>query len=129
MKKTLILIFCVALAVATAAALTSASIRNTDPVPENVKALFGQRCAGCHKGKNPPQGLNLEPANIAAALDAPSRQAPSMQLIKAGAPESSYLLKKVRSEKGITGRHMPPGKALTAEEIQVLEAWIAGLAR
>jgi len=30
-------------------------------------------------------------------------------------------------EEGIAGKPMPPGKALTPEEIQVLETWISGL--
>ena len=96
-------------------------------VPEGVKALVGSRCAGCHKGKMPPAGLNLEPANLAAIVDAPSRQAPPAKIVDRTAPETSYLLKKVRREAGIAGRPMPPGKALTAEELGLLEAWVAGL--
>ena len=98
-------------------------------LPDDVRSLFGQKCAACHKGKYPPQGLNLEPANVLASLDTPSRQVPSLKIIDTKDPEASYLLKKVRREKGITGKPMPPGKALTAEEIRALEAWIAGLAR
>ncbi len=56
------------------AAMTAASMPDDDPVPEAIKSLFGQRCAGGHKG-----------------------------------------------------RPMPPGKALGAEEIQALAAWIMSL--
>lgn len=126
MKKTLILIFYVALAVAAAAALTSASIRNADPVPENVRFLLGQRCAACHQGRSPSGSLNLEPANIQAVIDAPSRQAPPLKILDTADPEASYLLRKVRREKSIKGRPMPPSKALTAEEIEALAAWILG---
>jgi len=96
-------------------------------VPDNVKAIFGQRCAGCHKGKFPPKGLNLEPAKAAAILDAPSREVPELKIVDTKAPEASYLLKKVRRESGISGRPMPPGKALAADQLQVLEAWLNGL--
>jgi mono/diheme cytochrome c family protein len=96
-------------------------------VPDNVKALFGQRCAGCHKGNSPPKGLNLEPANVAAILDAPSREVPGLKIVDTKAPEASYLLKKVRRESGIAGKPMPPGKALAADQLQVLEAWVDGL--
>jgi mono/diheme cytochrome c family protein len=96
-------------------------------VPDGVKTLVRQRCAGCHKGKFPPKGLNLEPANLAAIVDAPSKEIPDARIVDSKAPETSYLLRKVRRETGIAGKPMPPGKALTAEEIGVLEAWIAGL--
>jgi len=96
-------------------------------VPDNVKALFGQRCAGCHKGRFPPKGLNLEPANVAAILDTPSQQVPDLKIVDTKAPEASYLLKKVRRESGIAGKPMPPGKALAAEELQAVEAWLQSL--
>ena len=96
-------------------------------VPENIKALVRKNCIGCHKGKNPPKGLNLEPANLAAVIDSPSSEAPGSRIIDSRSPETSYLLKKVRRQKDIAGRPMPPGKALTKEEVGALEAWIAGL--
>jgi mono/diheme cytochrome c family protein len=127
MKKTTTLIIGLTLALALVAALSSATAPNADPVPEHIKALLGQKCSVCHKGKNPPQGLNLEPANVPAALNAPSRQAPPLKLLDTADPEASYLLKKVRRDKSIKGRPMPPGKALTAEEIEALAAWVLGL--
>jgi hypothetical protein len=96
-------------------------------VPDGVNGLFQKRCAGCHKGKNPPKGLNLEPAHVVAILDAPSKEVPTLKIIDTNSPGSSYLLKKVRRDKDIAGSGMPPGKALTAEELQIIETWIAGL--
>jgi len=95
-------------------------------VPDGVKTLLQKRCTGCHKGKHPPKGLNLEPANVVAILDAPSREVPSLKIIDTNSPGSSYLLKKVRRGKDIAGSGMPPRKALTAAELQVIEAWLAG---
>jgi hypothetical protein len=96
-------------------------------VPDNVKTVVQKNCAGCHKGRTPSKGLNLEPANLAAVIDAPSSGAPGAKIVDRASPEASYLLKKVRREKGIAGKPMPPGKALAAEELKVLEEWIAGL--
>jgi len=96
-------------------------------VPERVKSLVQKNCAVCHKGKNPPKGLNLEPANLAAVIDAPSSEAPGAKIIDSRSPEASYLLRKVRRGKDIAGRPMPPGRALAAEELRALEEWIAGL--
>ncbi len=109
------------------AALTSASMPDADAVPENIKSLFGQRCAGCHQGRNPSGNLNLEPANVHAVLGAASRQVPSLRIIDMTEPGASYMLKKVRREKDIKGRPMPPGKALADEEMQALAAWIMSL--
>lgn len=96
-------------------------------VPDGVKTLLKKRCAGCHKGAFAPKGLKLDPANIAAVVDASSSEVPGLKIVDTKAPEASYLLKKVRRESGIAGKPMPPGKALAAEEIQVIETWVAGL--
>jgi mono/diheme cytochrome c family protein len=96
-------------------------------IPEGVKSVFQKRCASCHKGVGAPKGLSWETDKIAKALDAASREVPGLKIIDTKMPEASYLLKKVRRESGIAGKPMPPGKALAAEELQALEAWIAGL--
>jgi uncharacterized membrane protein len=96
-------------------------------IPDSVKTVVQKNCAGCHKGRTPAKGLNLEPANLAAIIDAPSSGVPGAKIVDRAAPEASYLLKKVRREKSVAGRPMPPGKALAAEELRVLEEWIAGL--
>jgi hypothetical protein len=95
-------------------------------IPDGVKGLLQKRCTGCHFGKNPPRGLNLEPANVVAILDAPSTEVPTLKIIDTKSPGSSYLLKKVRRGKDIAGSGMPPPKALTAAELQVIEAWLVG---
>ena len=96
-------------------------------IPANVLAVFKKNCVRCHTGPKPPKGLSLVPGKIAAVIDAPSAVVPDLRIVDPNAPEASYLLKKVRRETGIAGKPMPPGKALSADELQVLEAWIAGL--
>ncbi|MGZ5488765.1 MAG: hypothetical protein ACXWF4_09555, partial [Candidatus Aminicenantales bacterium] len=91
-----------------------------DNIPGDVVSLFQKTCVTCHKGKFPPKGLSWEPAKIAAAIDAASREVPELKIIDTAAAESSYVLKKVRGESGIKGTRMPPPRALVAEEIKVL---------
>lgn len=98
-----------------------------DGVPDNVVSLFQKRCAVCHKGKTPPQGLSFEPARIAAVIGAPSKERPDLKIIDPADPGSSYLLKKIQGAAGIKGSRMPPPRALDPEEIKVLETWILGL--
>ena len=102
---------------------------SADKVPGDVVALFQKRCAVCHKGKTPPQGLSWEPTHIAEAIDRPSREVPELKIIDSASPEASYILKKVHRESDIKGKGMPPLKALEDKELQLLEAWILGLKR
>lgn len=96
-------------------------------VPADVATVFAKHCVDCHKGQFAARGLSWEAPKIEAAFDAPSREVPELKIIDTAAPESSYVLKKVRGEAGIKGKRMPPGKALAPETIRVLEDWILGL--
>ncbi len=101
--------------------------REDGDIPADVLSVFKKNCVRCHTGPKPPKGRSFIPAKIASAIDAPSAEVPEAMLILPGDPGASYLMKKVRREDGIAGKPMPPGKALTAEEIQVLATWISGL--
>jgi len=96
-------------------------------IPAEVASVFAKNCADCHHGKFPPQGLSWEAKKIEAAIDAPSREVPALKIIDTAAPESSYVLKKVRGERGIKGTRMPPGKALDPASLKILEDWIQSL--
>jgi len=109
------------------AALVMAPGRGDGDIPADVLSVFKKNCVRCHTGPKPPKGLSLIPAKIASAIEAPSAEVPEAKLIVPGDPDASYLVKKIRRGDGIAGKPMPPGKALTAEEIQVLETWISGL--
>jgi hypothetical protein len=111
----------------TALVLAAGAARAAVDIPAGVKTLVQQKCIRCHEGPFAPKGLNLKPGKLAAVLDAPSKEFPEAKLIDTKAPEASYLLKKVRRESGIKGKGMPPDKALTAEELKVIEDWILGL--
>ncbi|MFA4948372.1 MAG: hypothetical protein WC674_07695 [Candidatus Krumholzibacteriia bacterium] len=87
------------------------------------------RCAGCHGGKKPRMGLNLEPAKLVEAVkDIRSRQIDSLKLVDTQMPEKSYLLMKVRGDKGIKGSRMPDNApVLFAGEIKTIDLWIRGI--
>jgi mono/diheme cytochrome c family protein len=100
-------------------------------VPDAVAATFARSCAvaGCHQGRYPEMKLDFERAKIlASALNVRSQERPSLMIIDPGAPEASYLVKKIRGDKSIAGKRMPlAGTALTEDGIRAIEAWIASL--
>ena len=89
--------------------------------------IFTPRCAtsGCHAGNNPAANLPLGAREIAAAIvDVPSAAKPDYKLVAPGDPVNSYLLMKMRGDEGIAGDRMPPARALEAEQIALVEAWV-----
>ncbi len=96
-------------------------------VPGDVVSVFQKNCVSCHKGKMPPQGLSLEAARIGEAIDRASSKIPGLMIIDSASPQASYLLKKIRREKDIEGKPMPPRATLGADDLKVLETWILGL--
>jgi mono/diheme cytochrome c family protein len=127
MKKRTILIIALLGVVGVATALSHIGSQGRQDIPANVLTVFQKHCVRCHTGSKPPRGLSLIPGKIAAAIDAPSAEFPALKIIDSQTPEASYLLKKIRRQSDITGRPMPPGKALTSEEVGTLVSWIAGL--
>jgi len=127
MKRTAYLSLALLVLAGAGAALVIAPGRGDGDIPADVVSVFKKNCVRCHTGPKPPKGLSFIPAKIASAIGAPSAEVPEAKLIVPGDPGASYLVKKIRREDGITGKPMPPGKALTAEQIQVLETWISGL--
>ncbi len=96
-------------------------------VPADVAALLHKKCAVCHKGKTPPQGLSWEAGRIAEAIDRPSKEAPDLKIVDTASPAASYMLKKIRRDGGIKGKPMPPLQALAPAEMELLESWVLGL--
>ena len=110
-----------------ALAVTAVAAWAQSRVPAGVVSVFAKNCLDCHKGRFPAQGLSWEAKRIETSFDAPSREIPALKIIDTAAPESSYVLKKVKGESGIQGSRMPPGKALDPAAIKVLEDWILSL--
>ena len=92
---------------------------------------LGPRCAtaSCHAG-DPPVAFPQLDADVAygVLVGQPAQQA-SMNLVEPYAPESSYLVLKLRGTQGIAGGSgmlMPIGDAPFDEaDIAAIEAWIA----
>jgi mono/diheme cytochrome c family protein len=128
MKKTAFVLCAVLAFSGLAAALSQAQGQSAKDTPANVIEIIKKHCAGCHWGKSPSKGLNLEPGKIQAAIDAPSKELPALKIIDTATPESSYLLKKVQGGSDIKGGRMPRfGKKLPAADIESLKAWLTGL--
>jgi hypothetical protein len=96
-----------------------------------VSAILKTNCsvAGCHRGAYPKKKLNLEPDKFLEELvNVPSQEIKSLKLVDTKNPEKSYLLMKIKGEKGIKGARMPDdAPPLKKEEIKVIEDWIFGL--
>ena len=94
-------------------------------------SLIKERCAGCHGGRFPKAGLNLEPAQLVAAMrDVPSRQIDSLMLLDTRRPERSYFLMKIRGDKGIKKARMPiNAPALSTAEVGRIERWMRFVSR
>ena len=91
------------------------------PTWSEAQQLFTQKCTLCHSGKNAPLGLRLD--TLKGALNGSERG----PVLKAGHPDGSELIRRVRGESQprmpLTG---PP--FLSVDEITMLERWVeAGL--
>lgn len=85
----------------------------------SVQEIFNARCVSCHGNQNPPDDVSL------TAFDAVMKGGEHGQIIKPGAPEDSLLVKLIKGQ-GKGGMRMPPkGDPLTAEQIALIEHWVA----
>lgn len=84
---------------------------------EHVAPIFQARCASCHNEDKRKSGLSV--ANFAGTMEGGS----SGPVIVPGDPDGSRLLRLVMQQEE---PFMPPsGDPLSAEEIEILRAWIA----
>lgn len=116
---------------ASAAAFSLALGQGKPSEPESVTKILARSCAvsGCHQGRYPAQNLNFEPGRVLdSALNSPSNENAKLKIIDTAVPEQSYLLMKIKGEKGITGGRMPlNGQPLAEAEIATIEDWIVSL--
>lgn len=95
---------------------------------EKVSAIFSSSCAGCHGGQKPRKDMRLEPGVWEKfTINVTSSEREEFKIIAPGQPEQSYLLKKIRGDRSISGDRMPPGYPLNDSEIQTIHQWIASL--
>ena len=104
-----------AIAASSAAEPGGAGQGDGSAVAEQVRALFSSRCRECHGPDSQEGGLRLD-------LD-PRKLDETAAVVVAGSRGTSALHERVTSTD--PDRRMPPrGKALSAEEIELVGAWI-----
>ena len=113
------------------ALLTAPALAQPADLEARVETLFAQSCArsGCHAAPAPQMGMDLSPGQFfGATVGVPSTEQPALLRVHPGAPDSSYLMMKVRGAPGIVGMQMPfSGETLSDEEVNTLAAWIESL--
>ena len=99
----------------------------TEATLAEVGEVFAVSCAfsGCHSGGEPAAGLSLEGDFAGRIVGVASEQRSGFKLVDPGNPNKSYLLMKVRGNDEIISQQMPPGAPLSAEQVEIIRAWIA----
>ena len=88
--------------------------------------VFTPICSPCHSGASAPKGLMLDAAHSYNLLvGVASTEVPSLDRVKAGDPDSSYIIIKLTNGAGIIGQQMPLGEnPLPTATIDVIRQWI-----
>lgn len=88
--------------------------------------VFSPICSVCHAGATAPKGLRLDEGNSYALLvGVPSVEVPSLERVRAGDADNSYLVQKIEGHAAV-GERMPlGGPYLDAATIAVIRQWIA----
>lgn len=87
--------------------------------------VFTPICTACHAGANAPQGLRLDSANSYDLLvGIPSNEASSVQRVKPGDPDHSYLIQKLEGRASVGARMPFGGPYLDQATIDVIRQWI-----
>jgi len=90
--------------------------------------------ASCHGGGSPKEGFDLRDVDTAFGfVGKPAKQMPELSMIEPGAPQNSYIIRKLRgmdfAPKSSTGGKTtvmppPPQEVLCDGRIEVIETWI-----
>jgi hypothetical protein len=88
--------------------------------------VFTPICVRCHSGAAAPEGLQLDAGHSYALLvGVPSTEVPSLDRVKPGDPDDSYIVLKLEGAPGIVGVQMPfGGPYLPQSTIDVIRQWI-----
>jgi hypothetical protein len=88
--------------------------------------VFTPICSPCHSGGGAPFGLMLDAAHSYSLLvGVPSAEVPSLDRVKPGDPDNSYIIRKLSGAPGIVGGRMPLDETpLPQSTIDVIRQWI-----
>ena len=89
--------------------------------------VFTPICSPCHSGAGAPEHLMLDAAHSYNLLvGVPSTEESTVDRVKAGDPDNSYIVLKIQGSPGIDGVRMPFGEPpLPQSTIDVIRQWIA----
>jgi uncharacterized protein (TIGR03118 family) len=111
--------------------VTVANVAAATTLTQVQTNVFTPRCSGCHNGSNPaggalPGSMDLRAgASFASIVSVPSIEQATLQRVKPGDPDNSYLIHKVEGTAGITGAQMPlGGPFLDQPTIATIRSWI-----
>lgn len=88
--------------------------------------VFTPICSPCHSGASAPEGLMLDAAHSYNLLvGVPSTEIPTVNRVKVGDPDNSYIIMKLTNAPGIVGQQMPlMENPLSTATIDVIRQWI-----
>jgi hypothetical protein len=94
-----------------------------ESIQENV---FTPICSPCHSGAGAPEGLMLDAAHSYNLLvGVPSTEVPTLDRVKPGDPNDSYIIIKLTNGPGIVGAQMPYHETpLPTATIDAISQWI-----
>lgn len=108
----------------------SSSGGSTGPLTADFQSIqdnvFTPICSPCHSGAGAPEGLMLDAGHSYNLLvGIPSAEVPTLSRVKAGDPDSSYIVLKIQGSNGIVGKPMPLNEnPLPQATIDVIRQWI-----
>jgi uncharacterized protein (TIGR03118 family) len=118
-------------------AATTVTVANKGPTAVTLTQLqaqiFTPICSGCHNGvgNSLPGVQNLSSGHtFASIVNVPSIEQSTLDRVKPGDPDNSYLVRKIEGAAGITGSQMPLGcgamanPCLDQATIDMVKAWI-----
>ncbi|WP_029041583.1 hypothetical protein [Cucumibacter marinus] len=95
----------------------------------DLQPLVNSRCVACHQNASPAGKLTLQRGGPPENLIGIQGEQTDMAYVTPGAPEESYLYRKLEGthvDAGGTGERMPLGGALTDADLTVFREWILG---
>jgi mono/diheme cytochrome c family protein len=99
-------------------------------IEEKAMFIFRMNCIQCHGSKKPPKQMRLDGPDMLAqtVIDVHSKEREHLKRIDTAEPDKSYLLMKIKGDRGIAGDAMPPDYPLNANELKVIREYLYSLA-
>jgi len=86
-----------------------------------IQAIFAERCSECHLGGRKKGKLSLTSRELIVRSNADG-----LMIVKAGTPDESELMRRVRLPESDDSAMPPEGPRLTGAELALIQRWIDG---